>query len=426
VFRVNERVVVTGLGVVAANASGKEPFSDALRECKSGIRFIPELKDSGMGCHVGGIPQGMDERSRRYFSEEELLQANHCTLYASIAALDAWADAGLVRPPPDSPLDWETGAIIGTGCGGIEVFAERVVPLVREHKISQIVASMEQSFISGSSAQVARLLGCGNRVSTNSSACSTGNEAVVDAFLRIRHGRAKRMLAGGSEGHSKYAWAGADAMRVLPRAYNDAPEKASRPMSATAAGFVPSGGAGLLLLESLSSAQARGARIYAEVLAGEVNCGGLRMGGTMSAPNQEGVRRCIRKAVEMARIRPEEIHAINGHLTATFADPREVESWGVALGLPPSRMPLIQATKSLIGHALGAAGGIECVASIVQLEGGFVHGSINCEDLHPELAPYAERIPQRSVDLPDVKVIAKASFGFGDVNACIIFRKYEN
>jgi 3-oxoacyl-(acyl-carrier-protein) synthase len=427
---VNERVVVTGLGVIAANANGKELFSRALRECKSGIRFIGELRDSGMGCHVGGIPQGIDELSGHYFTKEELLQANYCTLYASIAALDAWADAGFVRPPPDSPLDWDAGAIIGTGCGGVEVFAEKVVPLVRERKIAQISeaisASMEQSFISGNSAQVARLLGLGNRVSTNSSACSTGNEAVVDAFLRIREGRAKRMLAGGSEGHSKYAWAGADAMRVLPRAYNDTPEKASRPMSASAAGFVPSGGAGLLLLESLSSARARGARIYAEVLAGEINCGGLRMGGTMSAPSQEGVRRCIRGAVEMAGIRPEDIDAINGHLTATFADPREIESWSVALGLPPSRMPLIQATKSLIGHALGAAGGIECVASVLQLEGGFVHGSINCEDLHPELAPYAERIPQRSVDLPDLKVIAKASFGFGDVNACIIFRKFES
>jgi len=146
----------------------------------------------------------------------------------------------------------------------------------------------------------------------------------------------------------------------------------------------------------------------------------------MSAPNPEGVRRCIRSAVESCGIRPEEIDAINGHLTATFADPHEVESWSAALGLPPSKMPLIHATKSLIGHALGAAGGIECVASVLELHEGFVHGSMNCEDLHPALAAYADRIPHTTAVLPNMKVIAKASFGFGDVNACIIFRKFEN
>jgi 3-oxoacyl-(acyl-carrier-protein) synthase len=215
-------------------------------------------------------------------------------------------------------------------------------------------------------------------------------------------------------------------MKVLCRTHNDTPEKASRPMSATAGGFVPAAGAGVLLLESLSAARERGARIYAEVLGGYVNCGGQRMGGTMSAPNAEGVRRCIRSAVAMAGIRSEEIDAINGLLTATYADPLEVESWSVALGLPPSKMPLLHATKSLIGHALGAAGGIECVASILELDQGFVHGSLNCEDLHPALAAYSDRIPHSTVLLPKMTVMAKASFGFGDVNACIVFRKYKN
>jgi 3-oxoacyl-(acyl-carrier-protein) synthase len=234
------------------------------------------------------------------------------------------------------------------------------------------------------------------------------------------------MLAGGSEGYSKYSWAAADATKVLSRMFNDEPERASRPMSATAGGFVPSSGAGVLLLESLSAARARGARIYAEVLAGFVNSGGQRMGGTMSAPNDEGVRRCIRAAVAMSGIQPSQIDAINGHLTATFADTHEIESWSVALGLPPSKMPLIQATKSLVGHAIGAAGGIECVASVLELDQGFVHRSLNCEDLHPSLAAYAERIPQETVLLPGMKIIAKASFGFGDVNACVIFSKFEN
>jgi 3-oxoacyl-(acyl-carrier-protein) synthase len=196
-------------------------------------------------------------------------------------------------------------------------------------------------------------------------------------------------------------------------------------MSASAAGFIPGSGAGILMLESLSSARERGARIYAEVLGGFLNCGGHRMGGSMTAPNPTSVQRCIQGAVAMAGIQPEEIGAINGHLTATFADPHEVANWAKALGLPPDKMPLIHSTKSLIGHALGAAGGIECVASVLELHHGFVHGSINCEDLHPELLPFASRIPHQTVVKPDLEVVAKASFGFGDVNGCVVFRKFK-
>jgi 3-oxoacyl-(acyl-carrier-protein) synthase len=423
-----ERVVITGLGVVAPNANGIDAFARALREGKSGVRFLPHLRDLGLLCQVGGIPQGMDELTSRYLTEEESLASSENMALATIAAIDAWNDAGLERPVPGSDeVDWESGAIIGTGCGSVDVIGDKIVPLVDACNIRRLGSTtLEQVMISGNSARVAGLLALGNKVSTNSSACSTGNEAVVQAFVHIRKGRARRMLAGGSEGPSRYAWAGADAMKVLSRMFNDAPEKASRPLSATAGGFVPAAGAGILLLESLSAARARGARIYAEVLAGDVNCGGQRMGGTMSAPNAEGVRRCIRAAVTMAGIRAEEIDAINGHLTATFADPLEVENWSVALGLPPSKMPLIHATKSLIGHALGAAGGIECVAAVLELDQGFVHGSLNCEDLHPALAAYADRIPHATVALPDMKVMAKASFGFGDVNACILFRKFEN
>ena len=144
----------------------------------------------------------------------------------------------------------------------------------------------------------------------------------------------------------------------------------------------------------------------------------------MTAPNPTSVQRCIQGAVAMAGIRPEQIGAINGHLTATFADPHEVANWQKALGLAPEAMPLIHSTKSLIGHALGAAGGIECVTSVLELHHGFVHGSINCEDLHPALTAFKSRIPHRTVDVPELKIVAKASFGFGDVNGCVIFQKF--
>jgi 3-oxoacyl-(acyl-carrier-protein) synthase len=150
------------------------------------------------------------------------------------------------------------------------------------------------------------------------------------------------------------------------------------------------------------------------------------MGGSMTAPNPVSVQRCIRGAVEMAGVKPDQIGAINGHLTATFADPHEVSSWSKALELPPNEMPLIHSTKSMIGHALGAAGGIECVASVLEVHHGFVHGSLNCEDLHPDIAMYGERIPHKTVDVPDLKIIAKASFGFGDVNGCVLFSRFSS
>ena len=421
-----ERVVVTGLGVVAPNANGTKAFSQALRDGTSGIRFMPEMRDCALNCQVAGVPQGIGELAAQYLSEEELRATSQSMTFASIAAIDAWKDAGLPRSPPESDeVDWESGAIIGTACGAPEVLA-KMIPLVDAGQARRLGSTMvEQGLLNGNSARVAAQLGLGNQVSTNAAACSTGNEAVIEAFWRIRDGRVQRVLAGGSDGHAKYIWAAADSMKVLCRRHNDAPEKASRPMSASAAGFVPAAGAGVLLLESLSSAKERGARIYAEVLGGYVNCGGQRMGGSISAPNPEGVHRCIRAAVRMAGVRPEEIDAINGHLTATFADPMELENWSLALGLPPARMPLIQATKSLIGHAFGGAGGIECVATVLELDQGFLHGSANCDDLHPALAAYADRIPHTTVLMPRLRVMAKASFGFGDVNACIVFRKFD-
>ncbi|HEY0838552.1 MAG TPA: beta-ketoacyl-[acyl-carrier-protein] synthase family protein [Vulgatibacter sp.] len=420
------RVVVTGLGVLAPNAHGAAEFVEALRGMKSGIRRHERLAELGFACQVGGIPEGVEELRRRYLSEEELLAMNPNMVYAAIAAIDAWEDAGLERPGLDADPDWGAGAFLGTGIGGIDTIAEQLAPRVNAGKVGRLGSTMvERIMSSGNSARVAGLLALGNQVSTNSSACTTGTEAVVQAFLRIREGRAERMLAGGSEGHSPYIWAGFDGMKVLARGRNDDPEGASRPMSATACGFVPAAGAGVLLLESLESARRRGARILAEIVGGHVNCGGHRGGGSMTAPNPMGVRRCIRAAVAMAGIRPDEIGAINGHLTATFADPHEVTSWSAALELPPSRMPWIHSTKSLIGHALGAAGGLECAAAVLELAHGFVHGSANCDDLHPALLPFAARIPHRTVELPELDVVAKASFGFGDVNGCAIFRRYH-
>jgi 3-oxoacyl-(acyl-carrier-protein) synthase len=415
------------MGVAAPNAHGLENFELALREGRSGIRFQPLLKELKFGCQIAGIPENFDAIRKSYFDHEKLLSINDNIGYASVSAADAWTDAGFRIPDGnDETVDWNTGVIAGSGIGGMDTIAQSVVPMINEGRVRRLGSRIvEQVMNSGTSARIGGLIGAGNQVTSNSSACSTGNEAIIEALWRIRMGLAKRMIAGGSEGATPYIWGGFDAMRVICRKFNNNPAEGSRPLSASACGFVPGSGGAMLLLEDMETALDRGARIYAEVVGGAVNSGGQRMGGSMTAPNPEGVKRCIRAAVNDAGIEPGEVDAINGHLTATYADPIEVKNWAEALERTPDNFPYINSTKSLIGHCLGAAGAIESVAAVLQVYRGFVHPSINSEDVHPDIAPYAAKIPQTCLELPGLKYAAKAGFGFGDVNSCIIFKKWE-
>ncbi|PNT87360.1 beta-ketoacyl-[acyl-carrier-protein] synthase family protein [Coxiella burnetii] len=423
----NHRVVITGLGIIAPNANSVEHFESALRQGISGIRHHSSLQQLNFLCQVAGTPQGVEAIASRYFSEEQRLGMNSSMMYASVAAVDCWRDAGFEYSQNDdhNHIDWTTGAIIGTGIGGMDTIGGELVPGVDAGRVRRLGSTMvEQIMASASSAKVGGLLGLGGQLSNVSSACSSGTEAIASAFYALKNGRACRFLAGGVEGASPYIWGGFDAMRVLVKGFNEAPEKASRPMSASASGFVPSAGAGLLMLETLESAEQRGARIYAEILSASVNCGGQRQGGSMTAPNPLGVQRCIQSAIEYATISPSEIDAINGHLTGTMADKMELKNWATALGCKPNELPWINSTKSLIGHSLGAAGGLEAVASVLQLNKGFIHGSLNCEDIHPELEVFQDRIVQRTQE-KQIDVLAKASFGFGDVNACLILKRWQ-
>lgn len=421
------RVVITGMGAVAPGSLGVDAFREQLRAGRSGIRHLPELEESDFACQVAGVPEHTEAKAAEVFAPDQISAMNSNHRFASLAAIEAWEDAGLEVPSADDDaVDWRSGALVGTGIGGMDTVGERVVPLTNAGKVRRIGATaVEQVMTSGISARIGGLLALGNRVSTNSSACATGTEAIIEAAWHIREGRADRMVCGGSEGASRYTWAGFDSMRVLARGWNEDPTAASRPMSASASGFVPAAGAGVLILESLESARARGARIRGEFLGGALVCGGHRGGGSMTAPNPEGVRRCISDALVDAQREAVEVDAVNGHLTATAADPREMRAWSEALGRKGSEMVPITSTKSMIGHALGAAGGLEAVASILMLEGGFVHASINCTDVHPEIAPFADAIPHEMREMPDLRVLAKASFGFGDVNACIVLGRAE-
>ncbi|WP_179337423.1 beta-ketoacyl-[acyl-carrier-protein] synthase family protein [Winogradskyella ludwigii] len=421
------RVVITGLGVVAPNGVGVPDFTKALKEGKSGITGHDNLKDFKFSCQIGGIPQISDEKKAQYFTDLQLRGFNSSgILYGCIAGIDAWKDAGFDMDS-ESQLDYDTGLIFGAATSGVEKFREAIYG-VDDGNVRRLGSTVVlQTMASGVSAYLSGMLGLGNQVTTNSSACTTGTEALLMGYERIQNGKAKRMLVGSCSDHGPYIWGGFDAMRVMTYKHNESPEEGSRPMSATASGFVPGSGAGALLLESLESALERGAKIYAEVLGGEVNSGGQRQGGTLTAPNAEAVQRCIKKAVENSGITAKEIEVINGHLTATAKDALEIENWTKALNRSGTDFPFINSTKSMIGHCLAASGSIECVASIIQLKNQFVTPNINCEDLHLEIEALVDsnKIPTEKMDV-NFDIIAKASFGFGDVNACVIFKKFSH
>jgi 3-oxoacyl-(acyl-carrier-protein) synthase len=421
-----KRVVITGLGVVAPNAVEIDNFCEALKQGKSGIRYIEELERLNFGCRVGGIPPLTDEIKNKYFSELQLRMLQGTGLsYGAIAAMEAWKNAGLDPNPQET--DWDSGAVFGGGHCGIEVVRDGIYK-VDDGNVKKIGSVLvQQTMESAISAYLGGLFALGNQVSSNSSACSTGTEAILQGLERIRSGQAKRMLVGSCNSSGPYIWAGFDSMRVITRRHNDSPEQASRPLSASASGFVPGSGAGALIIESLESALERGAVIYAEILGGHVNSGGQRNSGSMTAPNIEGIERCIKAALKNASIEPNEIDAISGHLTSTMGDPGEIAAWTRALGLSGKDFPYISSLKSMIGHCLSAAGAVESVATVLQLYHGFLHPSLNCEDLHPEIEKLIDSycIPTSCIQKPDLKIIAKASFGFGDVNSCVIFKKWE-
>ncbi len=422
----NKRVVITGLGVCAPNGTDLENFARALREGKSGIGFLSELKKLNFGCQIAGKPQVSTDHLNKYFTKLEQRGLNSSGLvYGVIAGLDAWRDAGLLLVG-EGEADWDSGVIFGTGILGVDKFRE-AIHLVDEGNTRRLGSTtVIQTMASGISAYLGGKLGAGNQVTTNSSACTTGTEGILMAYDRISSGKAKRMLAGSCSDSGPYVWGGFDAMRILARNYNDDPERGSRPMSASANGFVPGSGAGALVLESLESALERKATIYAEVLGGAINCGGQRSGGTMTAPNSKAVQRCIREALEHSGVTAGEIDSINGHLTATAKDPMEIDNWSQALNRQGAGFPYINSFKSTVGHCLAAAGSLECVGTVLQFRDGQVYPNTNCEDLHPEILQrvHRDRIPDRSLDFAP-KVIAKASFGFGDVNACVIFKQYN-
>lgn len=421
-----KRVVITGLGIVAPNGVGVEEFSKAIQQGKSGIRFDAELERLQFSCQIAGKPIISEELKRDYFTELELRNFNaNGILYGVIAGMEAWKNAGLSFEINEDP-DWETGTIFGSGTSGIDKFRESIYKIddFQTKRLGSTVVA--QTMNSGVSAYLAGKLGLGNQVTTNSSACATGTESILMGYDRIVSGQAKRMLVGSTSDSGPYIWAGFDAMKVCTYKHNHSPEIGSRPMSASASGFVPGSGAGAFVLEELETALTRNATIYAEVLGGNSNSGGQRGEGTMTAPNSVAVQKCIKSALENSSVNPSEIDVINGHLTATSKDSLEILNWTKALGLNGVKFPYINSLKSMVGHCLTASGSVESVATVLQIKEGFIFPNQNCEDLHPEIADLVDslKIPNKIIR-KDINIAVKASFGFGDVNACVVFKKFK-
>ncbi|MFV8354337.1 beta-ketoacyl-[acyl-carrier-protein] synthase family protein [Flavobacterium sp. XS2P14] len=421
-----KRVVITGLGVVAPNGVGLDDFTHAIKNGISGIKHDPELARLQFSCQIAGKPEISTEFALRYFSELELRNFNSTgILYGVIAGIDAWKNAGLSLEIYEEP-DWDSGTIFGTGTSGIDKFRESIYKIDDFQTRRLGSTAVAQTMNSGVSAYLGGKLGLGNQVTTNSSACTTGTESILMAYERIKSGQAKRILAGSTSDSGPYIWGGFDAMKVCTFKHNESPEQGSRPMSASASGFVPGSGAGAMVLEDYETALARGATIYAEVLGGNVNSGGQRGLGTMTAPNPVAVQKCIQNALKNAGVDATEIDTINGHLTATTKDSLEIQNWCEALGRKGKEFPYINSLKSMVGHCLSGAGSIESVATVLQLHHGFIFPNTNCNDLNPEILGLidASQIPQQVLE-KEIQIAAKASFGFGDVNGCVIFKKYS-
>jgi 3-oxoacyl-(acyl-carrier-protein) synthase len=421
----SKRVVVTGLGVVSPNGIGVPAFLEALWQGRSGIKFMPLYEELKFSCQVTGMPHFEWEQLKNYISEVTFYGLKGTNIgYGLVAALDAWKDAGNDFDT-DEPR-WETGCVFGNSTSDSEAM-KNVITRVDNKEARKLGSRVvEQAMNSGVTSYIVGRLGLGNKVITNSAACATGTQAILMGYEYIKHGYAQRMLVGSCEHVDPYVFGAFDSMRVLSRKFNDQPEKASRPMSATAGGFVPGSGAGAFVLEDLDFALARGAKIYAEVLGGATNAGGQRNGGTMTAANPAGVIRCIEDALRLSNVKPEQIDLISGHLTATNADKYEIEFWAKALNRRGKDFPVTNSLKSMIGHCLSAAGSIESVASVLQIQHGFVHPTINLEDPNPEILEIAdaEQLPVTAVK-KDINIVAKANFGFGDVNSCLLFSKFE-
>ncbi len=399
------RVVVTGMGIVSCLGNKAEHVARALREGISGLRAVPEYAERGLRSHVAGVPQidlvaEIDRKLKRFMGD--------AAAYAYVAMRDAITDAGLsierIRHP-------RIGVIAGSGGGSAEWQIE-TGDLLRTKGVRRIGPYMvPRTMCSTVSATLATAFGILGLSYSIAAACATSAHCIGAGADLIRHGAQDIVFAGGGEELHWGMTAQFDAMGALSTAFNEQPERASRPYDAARDGFVIAGGGGILVLEDYGHACARGARIYAEL----VGYGVTSDGAEMVAPSGEGAVRCMRMAMQGVE-RP--IDYLNTHGTGTpLGDLIELEAVREAFGGDP---PPLSSTKSLTGHSLGAASVHEAIYSLLMMQEGFLAGSVNIDSLDPRAEGFPIVRASRDAAL---QTVMSNSFGFGGTNASLVFSR---
>ncbi|MFO7310495.1 MAG: beta-ketoacyl-ACP synthase II [Bacillota bacterium] len=407
------RVVVTGIGVITPVGIGKEAMWDALARGVSGIGPITRFDASDYPTRFAGEVRDFDPAA--YMDRKDARRLDRFIQYAWAATQMALTDANLDPTKVDGE---RMGVLIGSGIGGIEtleqqvrVLAERGPDRVSPFLVPMMIPDMASGYVSIQ-------IGAKAHNACTVTACASGSNAIGDAARIIQRGEADIMITGGTEASvTPVALAGFSAARALSTR-NDAPQKASRPFDKERDGFVLAEGAGILVLESLEHAQARGARIYGEV-AGYA-CTGDAYHITQPAPEGEGAYRAIRRALEDAGVSPDEIDYINAHGTSTeYNDYFETLAIKRALGEAAYRVP-ISSTKSMTGHLLGAAGAVEAIVCLLAMERGLIPPTINYEV--PDPGCDLDYVPNEARPAK-IDVAVSNSFGFGGHNAVLVLRR---
>lgn len=408
------RVVVTGIGIVCSIGNNKAEVVDSLKEGRSGITFQPEYAAQGLRSHVAGSIKNLDVEALIDRKLMRFMANGHA--YAWIAMQEAIADAGL---PEDQVSNLRTGLIVGAGGAshesisvGIDTLRDKGVRRVGPYMVTKAMASG----VSACLATGAKIKGVNYSIS---SACATSAHCIGAGAEQIQLGKQDIVFAGGAEEEHWTLSFMFDAMGALSSKYNETPDKASRTYDTERDGFVISGGGGILVLEEYEHAKARGAKIYAEL----VGYGATSDGYDMVAPSGEGAQRCMRMALLDANGKDVgQVDYVNTHGTSTpVGDVKEIEAIRAVFSDAAHTVPHIASTKSLTGHALGAAGVNEAIYTLLMMENKFIAASANIDNLDPA----AEGMPivRQRIDNVNIQTALSNSFGFGGTNATLTFSR---
>ncbi|MBU3759002.1 MAG: beta-ketoacyl-ACP synthase II [Candidatus Omnitrophica bacterium] len=412
----NKRVVVTGLGMITPLASSAEKTWEGFLKGRSGTGRLTQIECPKFSSQVAAEVKDFDPSL--YFSPKEVRKTDRFVQFGVAAAKMALDDAQLDITKHDPT---RMGVLVGSGIGGLRIIEEQHKVMLEKgaDRVSPFLIPM--LIVNMAPGQISIALGLKGPNNCVATACATGSNAIGDAFRIVQRGEADVMFAGGSESAiTPLGFGGFDAMKALST-HNDEPEAASRPFDATRNGFVMGEGCGVVILEELEHAKRRGAKIYAEMVGYGMTSDASHI--TAPDPTGEGAARCMTIAMKDAGIRPEEVSYINAHGTSTSLNDK-VETLAIkkALGEETARKVKISSTKSMTGHLLGAAGGVEAIACILAIRDQIIPPTINYK--HPDPDCDLDYTPNEAV-CHSVKITLSNSLGFGGHNACIAFRSFQ-